>query len=90
MSNKALIVIPVRLAASRLPNKPLADICGKSMIHHVWEKAVEANAGPVLVACGDPEIVKVVEAFGGQAILTDPDLPSGTDRVKAAVDIYDP
>ncbi len=90
MSQQTLIVIPVRLAATRLPNKPLADICGKSMICHVWEKAIEANLGPVLVACGDSEIVEAVESFGGQAILTDPNLPSGTDRVKAATDIYDP
>lgn len=90
MAQKALIVIPARLAASRLPNKPLADILGKPMIIHVWEKAVEANVGPVLVACGDQEIVKVVKSFGGHAILTDPALPSGTDRVKTAADLFDP
>lgn len=84
-----LLVIPARLAATRLPNKPLADIWGKPMIIHVWEKAVEAGIGPVVVACGDEEIVKVVHSFGGEAILTDPSLASGTDRVKAAADLYD-
>jgi 3-deoxy-manno-octulosonate cytidylyltransferase (CMP-KDO synthetase) len=87
---KTLVVIPVRLAATRLPNKPLADICGKSMIRHVWEKAVEADVGPVVVACGDSEIVQEVKSFGGEAVFTDPALPTGTDRVKAAADIYDP
>ncbi len=90
MLQKTLVIIPARLAAARLPNKPLADICGKPMIWHVWEKAVAANVGPVLVACGDTEIAEAVQSFGGEAILTDPGLPSGTDRVKAAADIYDP
>jgi len=85
-----LIVIPARLAATRLPNKPLADICGKPMIIHVWERAREANLGPVIVACGDQEIYEVVTAAGGEAVLTDPALPSGSDRVKAAADIFDP
>ncbi len=90
MAHKTLVVIPVRLAASRLPRKPLADICGKPMVMHVWEKTTKANIGPVIVACGDQEILDVVKSFGGEAILTDPSLPSGTDRVKAAVDQYDP
>lgn len=85
-----IAVIPVRLGAIRLPRKPLADICGKPMIVHVWEKAVAANVGPVIVACGDPEIVDVIESVGGMGILTDPSLPTGTDRVKAAMDHYDP
>lgn len=89
-SQKTLVVIPARLAATRLPNKPLADICGKPMIVHVWEKAIEAKIGPVIVACGDQEIVEAIESFGGDAIYTDPSLPSGTDRVKAATDLYDP
>ncbi len=90
MTQKTLIIIPARLAAIRFPNKPLADICGKPMIIHVWEKAVKAQLGPVIVACGDQEIVDVVKSFGGEAVLTDPALPSGTDRVKAAADLYDP
>jgi 3-deoxy-manno-octulosonate cytidylyltransferase (CMP-KDO synthetase) len=87
---KPLLVVPTRMAATRLPNKPLADICGKPMIVHVWEKAVNTNLGPVLIASGDQEIVDVICASGGEAVLTDPSLATGTDRVKAAVDLYDP
>jgi len=90
MTSQALIVIPARLAATRLPNKPLADICGKPMIVHVWERALQAKIGPVLVACGDQEILEALKAYGGEGVLTDPSLPSGTDRIKAALDIYDP
>ena len=90
MSLKPLLIIPVRLAATRLPRKPLAQIHGKPMIFHVWEKAMKANLGPVVVACGDQEIVTEVKKFGGTAILTDPNLPSGTDRIKIAADIFDP
>lgn len=85
-----LVIIPARLAATRLPNKPLADICGKPMIVHVWEKAIKANIGPVIVACGNQEIAETITSLGGIAIYTDPALPSGTDRVKAAADLYDP
>lgn len=87
---KPLIIIPVRLAATRLPRKPLADICGKPMIIRVWEKAMEANVGPVLIASADQEILDVVKSFGGAGVLTDPALATGTDRVKAAADLYDP
>lgn len=79
-----LIVIPARMAATRLPGKPLADIGGRPMIVHVLQRAREAALGPVVVAAGDPEIVAAVEAAGGQAVLTDPALPSGTDRIHAA------
>lgn len=87
---KTLIVIPARMASTRLPGKPLADIHGKPMIQHVYERAVRAELGPVIVACAEIEISKAIEAAGGIAVLTDPDLPSGTDRVKAAADIFDP
>jgi len=87
---KALIVIPARMASTRLPGKPLADIHGKPMIVHVYERALAAKAGPVIVACAETEISEAVKAAGGTAIMTDPDLPSGTDRVKAAADIFDP
>lgn len=90
MEMKTIAVIPVRLGATRLPGKPLADICGKPMIVHVWEKAMAADVGPVIVACGDQEIVDVIQSAGGEAVLTDPSLPTGTDRVKAAIDLYDP
>jgi 3-deoxy-manno-octulosonate cytidylyltransferase (CMP-KDO synthetase) len=86
----ALIVIPARLAATRLPNKPLAMIGDAPMIVHVWRRAVKANAGPVIVAAGDQPIVDAIKAAGGDAILTDPALPSGSDRVHAAAEIYDP
>lgn len=86
----ALIVIPARLKAARLPDKPLAMIGDAPMIVHVWRRAVKANAGPVIVAAGDQEIVDAVSAAGGQAIMTDPDLPSGSDRVHAAAEAFDP
>jgi len=84
-----LILIPARMAATRLPNKPLADIGGTPMIVRAYQQA-EASGLPVAVAAGDPEIVAVIEAIGGRAILTDPDLPSGSDRIRAAVDAIDP
>ena len=68
-----VIVIPVRLASTRLPGKPLADIHGEAMIVHVWRRAVAAGVGPVVVACADREIADVVEAAGGHAVMTRPD-----------------
>ena len=85
-----LIVIPARLAATRLPNKPLAQIAGQPMIVHVWRAGLRAGLGPVLVAAAEPEIVRAVEAAGGRAVLTDPELPSGSDRVYAALQQVDP
>ncbi|HEY2049829.1 MAG TPA: 3-deoxy-manno-octulosonate cytidylyltransferase, partial [Caulobacteraceae bacterium] len=69
-----LVLIPARLAASRLPGKPLALIGGVPMIVRVWRQAVAANVGPVAVAAGDLEIVEAVEAAGGRAVMTDPAL----------------
>jgi len=86
----ALIVIPARMKATRLPDKPLALIGDTPMIVHVWRRAVEAKAGPVVVAAGDQAIVDAVSAAGGQAVMTDPDLPSGSDRVHAAAEAFDP
>jgi 3-deoxy-manno-octulosonate cytidylyltransferase (CMP-KDO synthetase) len=85
-----IVVIPSRLASTRLPNKPLAEIAGVPMIVQVWRRAVAAGVGPVIVACGDREIVDAVEAEGGRAILTDPDLPTGSDRIHAAITALDP
>ncbi len=85
-----IIMIPARLAAMRLPNKPLADIGGVPMIVRVLRQAQAANAGPVVVAAGDPEIVAAVEAAGGRAVLTDPALASGSDRIMAALEEIDP
>lgn len=85
-----LVIIPTRLAATRLPDKPLAEIGGLPMILHVVRRAQAAGVGPVAVAAGDSQIVEVVERAGGRAVLTDPALPSGTDRVRAALDALDP
>ena len=85
-----IIVIPARLASSRLPNKPLADIAGQPMIVHVLRRAEAAAVGPVLVACAEPEIAEAVRRAGGVALLTDPALPSGSDRVQAAMAAFDP
>jgi 3-deoxy-manno-octulosonate cytidylyltransferase (CMP-KDO synthetase) len=84
-----LILIPARMAATRLPGKPLADIGGRPMIVRAWEQAC-ASGLPVAVAAGDAEIVSAIQAAGGQAVLTDPDLPSGSDRIRAAVEAIDP
>jgi len=83
-------MIPARLAATRLPNKPLADIAGAPMIVHVWRRAVAAAVGPVVVACGDREIADIIERGGGRAVMTDPDLPTGSDRIHAALGVLDP
>jgi 3-deoxy-manno-octulosonate cytidylyltransferase (CMP-KDO synthetase) len=90
MTEAPIIVIPARLKATRLPDKPLADIHGQPMIVHVWRRAMEAGIGPVLVAAAEPEICWAVEMAGGKAVLTDPDLPSGSDRVHAALEEADP
>lgn len=85
-----ILLIPARLAATRLPNKPLADIAGAPMIVHVWRRAVAAGVGPVVVAAGDVEIAEAVERAGGRAVLTDPNLPTGSDRIHAAIGALDP
>ena len=79
-----IIIIPARLQAVRFPNKPLADINGKPMIVRVMEQAQKANIGEVVVACGDVEIYDAVVAHGGNAVMTDNDLPSGSDRIYQA------
>lgn len=83
-------MIPARMASTRLPGKPLADIAGAPMIVHVWRASVAANVGPVYVAAAEQEIVDAVEQAGGKAVLTDPNLASGSDRVWAAAQIIDP
>ncbi len=85
-----LVLIPARLAATRLPDKPLADIHGLPMIVHVWRRAVAADLGPVVVACAEPEIVDAVAAAGGRAVLTRPDHGSGSDRIFEALEALDP
>jgi len=89
-SPNPIVIIPARMASTRLPGKPLATIAGVPMIVCVWRQAVAAGIGPVVVAAAEPEIVAAVEAAGGKAVLTDPDLPSGSDRVFAALNAVDP
>ncbi|GHU16148.1 3-deoxy-manno-octulosonate cytidylyltransferase [Alphaproteobacteria bacterium] len=86
----ALIVIPARGASTRLPGKMLADISGKPLIVRTYQSVVAANVGDVVVACDGDEIASVIRNAGGTAILTDPNLPSGSDRVYAACKEYDP
>ena len=87
-TNSALrvaVVIPSRYGASRLPGKPLAEIDGRPMIWHVWDKAVRAKIpARVVVATDDERIASAVRGFGGIAVMTSPDCPSGTDRVAEA------
>jgi len=85
-----VVLIPARMASTRLPGKPLADIAGVPMIVQCLRRAEEAEVGPVVIACSEPEVAEAVEAAGGQAVLTDPDLPSGSDRIFAALEVFDP
>lgn len=85
-----IILVPARMAAVRLPDKPLADIHGEPMIVHVWRRAMASGLGRVVVAAGDAAIVDAIVAVGGEAMLTDPDLPSGSDRIAAALAAIDP
>ena len=85
-----IIVIPTRLASTRYPDKPLANLLGEPMIVHVWRHAVAADLGPVLVACGDTAIADAIDKVGGDAVMTDANLPSGSDRVYQAVERIDP
>lgn len=85
-----IVLIPARMKSVRLPNKPLADICGEPMIVQVWRRAMEAAIGPVCVAAGEPEIAEAVTRAGGTAVLTDPGHPSGSDRIFEALRKLDP
>lgn len=90
MSDEPIILIPARLASTRLPRKPLADIAGLPMIVQVWQRAMESACGRVVVAAAEDEIVEAVTSAGGEAMLTDPDLPSGSDRIYQALEQIDP
>jgi 3-deoxy-manno-octulosonate cytidylyltransferase (CMP-KDO synthetase) len=85
-----VVLVPARMASTRLPGKPLADIGGAPMIVHVWRRAVEAGVGPVVVACAEREIADAVTAAGGTAMLTRADHPSGSDRIFEALSMFDP
>ena len=89
MGQNPIILIPARMASTRLPNKPLAPICGVPMIVQVLQRAQEADCGRVVVAAAEQEIADAVKSAGGEAILTDPDLPSGSDRIHAALQSID-
>jgi 3-deoxy-manno-octulosonate cytidylyltransferase (CMP-KDO synthetase) len=84
-----IVLIPARMAATRLPGKPLADIHGAPMIVHVWRRAMEANVGPVWVAADDARVIEAVAAAGGKSVMTRVDHPSGSDRVFEALSIVD-
>lgn len=90
VENDVVILIPARLAASRLPGKPLADIGGRPMIAHVLARAQEAKLGPVVVATDSEDIRAAVRAAGGCAVMTSPDHPSGSDRIFEALTRIDP
>ena len=85
---KTLVLIPSRLAATRLPGKPLLKINGLSIISHVFQKAEKANIGEVVVATSDQEILDDVKKNGGQAILTKKEHQTGTDRIYEALQIF--
>jgi len=85
-----IVLIPARMKSTRLPGKPLADIGGAPMIVQVWRRAMEAELGPVCVAAAEPEIVEAVTKAGGTAVLTDPQHPTGSDRIFEALRKADP
>ena len=87
---RTIVMIPARLRSTRLPDKPLALIGGVPMIVQVWRRAREAEVGPVVVACAEAVIADAIREAGGEAALTDPELPSGTDRIFAALTGLDP
>jgi 3-deoxy-manno-octulosonate cytidylyltransferase (CMP-KDO synthetase) len=87
--SEPLILIPARMASTRLPGKPLADIHGVPMIVQVWRRAMEAKVGRVAVAAAEREIVDAVTRAGGKAVLTDPNHPSGSDRIYEALTLLD-
>lgn len=87
---KAIGVIPARWGATRFEGKVLANLLGKPVIQHVWENAKKARTlDDLVVACDDERILKVVEGFGGRAVYTSPNQPSGTDRLAEVVNAMD-
>ncbi|BEV11630.1 3-deoxy-manno-octulosonate cytidylyltransferase [Asticcacaulis sp. DW145] len=87
---KPVILIPARMASTRLPNKPLADLNGEPMIVAVWRRAIEADLATVWVATDSPEIADAIQAVGGNAVMTRSDHPSGSDRIYEAISRIDP
>ena len=85
-----IVLIPARLASTRLPEKPLALIAGSPMILHVWRRALAAAIGPVVVATDSDRIAAIIRSEGGTAVMTAAEHPSGTDRIFEALQRYDP
>lgn len=85
-----IILIPARMAATRLADKPLLLIAGEAMIVHVWRRAMEADIGPVAIACDDRRIADAVSRAGGDFVMTRSDHPSGSDRIFEAIESLDP
>jgi 3-deoxy-manno-octulosonate cytidylyltransferase (CMP-KDO synthetase) len=81
LNNRTAAIIPARFASTRFPGKVLAKLCGKPMIQWVYEKAIASIADEVLIATDEQQVVDAVEAFGGKAVMTSSDHPSGTDRI---------
>ena len=90
MPSNPVILIPARMGSTRFPDKVLAEIAGAPMIVQVWRRAQEAALGRIVVAAAEPAIVAAVEAVGGEAVLTDPEHPSGSDRIYEALMKIDP
>ncbi len=88
--SRNIVLIPARMQATRLPGKPLADICGKPMIVHVWERAMAAEVGRVVVATDAEEIANAIRRAGGEAVMTRADHISGSDRIFEALSRIDP
>ena len=88
--SRVITMIPARMASSRLPNKILLDVNGKSVLQRVYENVKAVIEGDVVIAAGDKEIIEEAKKFGAQAVLTDASLPSGTDRIAAALKELDP
>ena len=86
---KTAIIIPSRMSSKRFPNKPMAKINGIPMIERVWKQGINSKIGEVYVACCEDEVFDLISSKGGKAIMTDPNLPSGTDRVFAAFNLLD-
>lgn len=89
-TSSTLVLIPARMAATRLPGKPLKEIAGLPMIVQVWKRAVEAGVGRAVVATDSAEIAEAVRAHGGEAVMTRADHPSGSDRIFEALQALDP
>jgi len=73
------------MASTRFPGKPMALIDGIPMIQHVWKQAITSKLGEVIVACAEKEVSDLIKSLGGNAVMTSPELPSGTDRIYAAI-----